>query len=73
MVIGMRTVKGAKQLKLDPAIYDALQASGAQQRARDEGEGARGERGGRAIACPGMQPKHKHIGDTRLLPRCPMK
>lgn len=25
MVIGLRTVKGTKQLKLDPTIYDALQ------------------------------------------------
>ncbi len=25
MVIGLRTVKGTKQLKLDPTIYDAMQ------------------------------------------------
>ncbi len=25
VVIGLRTVKGTKQLKLDPTIYDALQ------------------------------------------------
>lgn len=25
VVIGMRTVKGSKQLKLDPTIYDAMQ------------------------------------------------
>ena len=27
MVIGLKTVKGTKQLKLDPTIYDSLQAS----------------------------------------------
>lgn len=25
VIIGLRTVKGTKQLKLDPVIYDALQ------------------------------------------------
>ena len=27
VVIGLKTVKGTKQLKLDPTIYDSLQAS----------------------------------------------
>lgn len=36
-MIGLRTVKGTKQLKLDPTIYDALQKERVQVRRQGEG------------------------------------
>jgi RuvB-like protein 1 (pontin 52) len=34
VVIGLKTVKGTKQLKLDPTIYDSLQKERVQVRPR---------------------------------------
>jgi RuvB-like protein 1 (pontin 52) len=43
VLIGLRTVKGTKQLKLDPTIYDSLQKERVQVRrvGRLGGEGGR--------------------------------
>ena len=48
VVIGLKTVKGVKQLKLDPTIYDSLMKEKVQvgKRGRGSGERRRREMGG---------------------------
>lgn len=57
MIIGLKTAKGTKQLKLDPAIYDALQARGA-------GVGGRLELGVRLTPVHRPQKERVAVGDV---------
>ncbi len=40
VVIGLKTTKGAKQLRLDPAIYESLQVRRARRQGCSAGRGA---------------------------------
>jgi len=60
VVIGLKTVKGTKQLRLDPTIYDSLGKVGAGDSARapTDRSGGAGEGGGRG--------RHIHRGEQRI-------
>jgi hypothetical protein len=59
VVIGLKTVKGTKQLKLDPTIYDTLQ----KEKARPRRCAARARWGG--ARTPQTAPPWVHVGASR--------
>lgn len=62
MVIGLKTVKGTKQLKLDPSIHDSLQVGRARRRWEGKGLGlcTSAATAGPAAAVPGAAAGAQH-------------